>query len=189
MREQFQITHILTAQGTTRMADCLRISNFDFLCAIGVRTGPKLRAGRPGFHSRQGKKLLLFLTASIPTLGFTQPLYNCYCGRFLRGLRGREVNLTTHIHFVSRSRIMNYISLTPHVFMAQCSINKTQGHRTVALQLMKFSVLYGTRSSLPCSQNPATDIYTRPVESSSHLPSYISKIHICIIFPSMSRFF
>jgi len=37
--------------------------------------------------------------------------------------------------------------------------------------------------SLPLSQQPATDPYPEPVESSTHLPSYVPQTHSNIIFP------
>jgi hypothetical protein len=39
--------------------------------SVGIAT--KLRAGRPGLDSRQGQEIFLYITASKPALGPTQP--------------------------------------------------------------------------------------------------------------------
>jgi hypothetical protein len=70
-----------------------------------------LRARRPGFHSRQQKKILLFLTASTSTLAVTQPLYNGYWGTPSPGVK-RPESEPDHSH-LSSIYVKNYETIPP----------------------------------------------------------------------------
>jgi hypothetical protein len=54
----------------------------------------KLRAGRPGFDSRQGLGIFLFSTASRPAVGPSQPLIQWVPGVLFLGVKrpGREAD-------------------------------------------------------------------------------------------------
>jgi hypothetical protein len=62
------------------------------------------QAGEPGFDSRHGKTF--------------SPLYSVQNGPGAnRGLNGRRMKLTNHFQLVPRSRMVEYTSTLPHVFM------------------------------------------------------------------------
>jgi hypothetical protein len=70
----------------------------------GLQYSDGLRAGWPGFDSRQGQTFIfLYSIPSIPALGPTRPPIQWVPGLFLRGESGREVQLTAHLHLMSRS--------------------------------------------------------------------------------------
>jgi hypothetical protein len=73
-------------------------------------TAEQLRAGLPGFDSRQGKETTVFR----PALEFTQPPRQWVPGALSLGVNGRVVNLTTHLHLVPKSRIRRAIPLLPN---------------------------------------------------------------------------
>jgi hypothetical protein len=58
------------------------------------RYSDELRAGRPGFNSRQGQEIFLFSTAPRPALGPTQPPIQWVPGAFSPGVKwqGREAD-------------------------------------------------------------------------------------------------
>jgi hypothetical protein len=63
-----------------------------------------------GFESRQELGIFLFTTVSRLALGPTQPPIQWIPG----GQSGRDVNLTTHLHLVSKSKnAWGYTSTTP----------------------------------------------------------------------------
>jgi hypothetical protein len=63
-----------------------------------------LRPGRPAFNFRQGQEIFLYSTAPRPALGPMQPPVQWVPGFFPRG-----VQLTIHLHSVSRSRMDLYL--------------------------------------------------------------------------------
>jgi hypothetical protein len=62
-------------------------------------------AGRPGFDSRQGT-IFIFSTASKQTLGPIQSHIQWVRWAHPQGYSGRSVKLTTHLHLVPRSRMV-----------------------------------------------------------------------------------
>jgi hypothetical protein len=76
-----------------------------------------LRAGRPGFDSRQGK-IFVISSAFRQALGPISLLSNGYLGLFLRWYGGRGVKMNTLLPLVPRSRMVELTSNTPYVFMA-----------------------------------------------------------------------
>jgi hypothetical protein len=74
-------------------------------------------AGLRGFESQQGLGIFLFITASIPALGPTQPPIQWVPGALSWGYSGRGVKLTTHLLLVPRSKnAWSYTSTLPILF-------------------------------------------------------------------------
>jgi hypothetical protein len=69
-----------------------------------------LWAGGPGFISRYE----IFLTASRPTLGPTEPPIQFYQRLFPSEKSGRGLKLTNHLHRVPRLRMREAIPPLPH---------------------------------------------------------------------------
>jgi hypothetical protein len=65
-----------------------------------------LRAERLGFNSRQRQEIFLFYTTSRLVLGPTRLISNGYRELFPQGESGRDMKLTTQVHLVPRSRIV-----------------------------------------------------------------------------------
>jgi hypothetical protein len=81
----------------------------------------RLRAGRPGFDSRQGRigGIFLLATMSESTFGPKQPSTQWVRGLFPQGQDGLDVKLATHPHLMPRLRMLGAVSpLPPHVCMA-----------------------------------------------------------------------
>jgi hypothetical protein len=76
-----------------------------------------LRAGRPGFDSRKGREIFLFSTASKPALGATQPPIQWY-----PKLCGWCVKLTTHIHLVPRSIMVELYHNSPTLLQGEAAL-------------------------------------------------------------------
>jgi hypothetical protein len=74
----------------------------------------RLRAGQPGFDSRQGQRIFLLVTASRPALGRAQPPIQWLPGALPQWWSGWGVKLTTHLHVVPRLRMCGYILPLPH---------------------------------------------------------------------------
>jgi hypothetical protein len=65
------IMHFISSAQHDGVGVGIEISKQIILCLFGTAT--RLRAGRPGFDSRQGLGILLIATASRPALRLTQP--------------------------------------------------------------------------------------------------------------------
>jgi len=80
-----------------------------------------------------------------------------------------------HLYFIYRLSRHSSFHLTPRA-----------GEKLIVAQLIsKFPAFYGTRYSLPCSQQPAIASYPKPDESSPHFPPYFPKICFNIVrFPA-----
>jgi hypothetical protein len=64
---------ILTDLGGGPLHSPQSLSPYSVHCVLGPYRATTLRAGRPGFHSQQGKQIFLYATASRPVLRPTQP--------------------------------------------------------------------------------------------------------------------
>jgi hypothetical protein len=74
-----------------------------------------LRAGRPGFDSRQDQEIFLFSTAIRLALGPTQSPIQWVPGAISLGINRPGVKLTTHLHLVPRSKIVElYLQSFPN---------------------------------------------------------------------------
>jgi hypothetical protein len=81
-----------------------------------------------GFESRQGLGIILFTTASRPTLGPTQPPIQWVPGALSLGVKvsGREADHSPS----SSAEVKNawsYTSAPQYTFMAWCSVEKARG--------------------------------------------------------------
>jgi hypothetical protein len=82
-----------------------------------VSTVTRLRAGRSGFHFRQGLGVFLLATTSRPALGPPSFLSSGYRTSSPGDKGGRCVKLTTHLHLMRKLRMSGAITSTfPHVF-------------------------------------------------------------------------
>jgi hypothetical protein len=82
-KQKFRTTHrttIWTNSDVTTLKITVRTSR----TAQRSRCSDGIQDGRPGFDSRQGKKMFPFSIASRPALGRTQPLSDGYLGFFPR---------------------------------------------------------------------------------------------------------
>jgi hypothetical protein len=84
-----------------------------------VSIATRLRTGPSGFDSRQGQGILLFATASRPTLGPTHPSIQWVLGALSPGVKrpGREADHSPH----SSAEVQNawsHTSTHPYVFVA-----------------------------------------------------------------------
>jgi hypothetical protein len=83
----------------------------------------RLLAGRLGFDSRQGQGILLFATASRPSLEPTQPTVHLVPG--VLSLRAKRPNRETHHSRASSTEVKItwiYTSSPPYVFIAWCLV-------------------------------------------------------------------
>jgi hypothetical protein len=67
----------------------------------------ELQAGWLESASRQGQKIFLFSTASMPASGLTQPPNQLVPGLFFHRYSRRGMKLSTQLHLVPRSRIVD----------------------------------------------------------------------------------
>jgi hypothetical protein len=72
-----------------------------------------LRAGWLGFNSRQGQEIFFYSTASRLAQDPTQLLIQWVPGLFPRGWSRQGVKLTTHLHLVLRSRMVELYLQSP----------------------------------------------------------------------------
>jgi hypothetical protein len=81
--------------------------------------------GLVGRGSISGRGKRFFSSPQHPDRPWSPPslLSNGYWWLFPRMWSGRGVNLTTHLHLVPRSRMVNYTSTSPYVFTAWWLIN------------------------------------------------------------------
>jgi hypothetical protein len=80
-----------------------------------VSTVTRRRAGLPGFDFLRGQVIFLFAIMSM-ALGPTQSPVQLTPWTLSRGYSGRGVKLTTHVHLVSRLRVVGVIPPLPHTF-------------------------------------------------------------------------
>jgi hypothetical protein len=78
------------------------------LTGPGIRQSVELRARRPEFDSRQGQEIFLYSTMFRPALGPTQPPI-----QWLPGFLSPGVKLTTNLHLVLRSRMVELYLHSP----------------------------------------------------------------------------
>jgi hypothetical protein len=79
-----------------------------------INTVIELRAGRPGFDSRQGQWFFFFATVSRPSLGPTQPSVKWVLGAFSAGGGVLKRPGRDHFHLVPRLRMRGAIPPLPY---------------------------------------------------------------------------
>jgi len=85
----------------------------------------RLRPGRIGLDSREGKGYFLFATTSGPTLGPTHRSVQSVLGVLSLGGKRPGRELTSNLHIVARLRI--YAAILPflqYVFIAWCLVKQ-----------------------------------------------------------------
>jgi hypothetical protein len=99
-----------------------------FLCLLHIPGSPgsvvtRLWAERPEFHTCQERDFFLFVTASRPGLGPTNPLIELISGAAVPPLKrpGREANHSPSSNAEIKN-VLSYTSTPPYVFMVWCSI-------------------------------------------------------------------
>jgi hypothetical protein len=89
--------------------------NFGRVCSISTATG----YGLEDWCSIAGReKNFLFSTTSRPNLGSIQPTIHWVLAVIFPGVRDQGVKLTTHLHLMSRARILElylYFNICLHV--------------------------------------------------------------------------
>jgi hypothetical protein len=74
------------------------------------------------FLNNRGK-IFLFSAASRPALGSNQSPIKWAPEALSAGIKYRRVKLTTYLHLVPRSRMVELYLHSPYVFMPKCLIN------------------------------------------------------------------
>jgi hypothetical protein len=89
-------------------------------CSVSIVT--RLRAGRPGFDSRQGmERLFLFATASIPAMRPSQPPIEWVPGAFYPGVKRPWCEADHSLSYSTKFKnAWSYTSSPKYVSMAWC---------------------------------------------------------------------
>jgi hypothetical protein len=159
----------------------IRFFNFHlFLDRVGIATGWTARFRFPAMQN-----FFLFSTAYRPALVTPQPSIQWVLGDIFPSVKRRDVNQTTHLQLVPRSRMVELYIRSPirlHDWLHGAEPLRSRQLCSYSRTSQRFMEPDG---SLPRSQDPSTGPYPEPDQSSPYHP-ILSKIHFNIMHPHTS---